>query len=73
MHFERMQRIPLAQYPRLVFPVLDGLCTGGLVAALAARMALKSTGLLTELPAPLVVLLCVGCATTFALWLVWLA
>jgi hypothetical protein len=45
----------------------------GLVAALAARVALKSTGLLTELPAPLVVLLCVGCATTFALWLVWLA
>jgi hypothetical protein len=46
---------------------------GGLAAALVARIALKSTGLLTELPAPLVVLLSVGCAATFALWLVWLA
>jgi YtcA family len=45
----------------------------GLVAALVARVALKATGLLGELPAPLVVLLSVGCATTFALWLLWLA
>jgi len=45
----------------------------GLVAALVARVAFKATGLLGELPAPLVVLLSIGCATTFALWLVWLA
>ena len=45
----------------------------GLIAALVARVALKATGLLGELPAPLVVLLSIGCATTFALWLLWLA
>ena len=45
----------------------------GLAVALTARVALKATGLLAELPAPLVVLLSIGCATTFALWLLWLA
>jgi hypothetical protein len=45
----------------------------GLMAALVARVVLKATGLLAELPAPLVVLLSIGCATTFALWLLWLA
>ena len=45
----------------------------GLVAALGARVALKASGLLGELPAPLVVLLSIGCAATFALWLLWLA
>jgi len=45
----------------------------GLIVALLARVALKATGLLGELPAPLAVLLSIGCATTFALWLVWLA
>ena len=45
----------------------------GLVVALVARAILKAVGLLGELPVPLVVLLCVGTATTFALWLVWLA
>jgi hypothetical protein len=45
----------------------------GLVAALLARVALRATGLLDELPAPLVVLLSFGCATTFTLWLIWLA
>ena len=45
----------------------------GLVVALAARAGLKAAGLLSEVPAPLLVLLCIGCATTFALWLVWLA
>jgi YtcA-like protein len=45
----------------------------GLTTALAARVPLKLSGLLEELPAPLVVLLCIGCATTFALWLLWLA
>jgi YtcA family len=45
----------------------------GLTAALVARMALKASGLLSELPVPLVVLLSIGCAITFALWLLWLA
>jgi len=45
----------------------------GLAAALGARVALKASGLLNELPAPLVVLLSIGCAATFALWLLWLA
>lgn len=45
----------------------------GLATALAARVALRASGLLGELPAPLVVLLSIGCATTFALWLLWLA
>jgi YtcA family len=45
----------------------------GLVAALLARVVLKASGLLGELPAPLVVLLSIGCAVTFALWLLWLA
>ena len=45
----------------------------GIVAALAVRVALKASGLLGELPAPLVVLLSIGSATTFALWLLWLA
>jgi hypothetical protein len=38
-----------------------------------ARAILKSTGLLHELPAPFLVLLAIGCAATFAIWLVWLA
>jgi YtcA family len=45
----------------------------GLVVALVARALFKAVGVLGELPAPLVVLLSIGCATTFALWLVWLA
>jgi hypothetical protein len=45
----------------------------GLAMALVARAVLKATGLLGELPAPLVVLLSIGCAMTFALWLFWLA
>jgi hypothetical protein len=45
----------------------------GLAMALAARAALKASGLLSEIPAPLVVLLSIGCAATFALWLLWLA
>src|SRR5580658_6877244 len=45
----------------------------GLAAALAARMVLRASGLLSELPVPPVVLLSIGCATTFALWLLWLA
>lgn len=45
----------------------------GLAVALVARVVLKVSGLLNELPAPLVVLLSMGCAVTFALWLLWLA
>jgi hypothetical protein len=41
--------------------------------ALVARAVLKATGLLEELPAPLLVLLGLGCAVNFAMWLVWLA
>ena len=45
----------------------------GIVVALVARAVLKATGLLEELPAPLLVLLGLGCAVNFAMWLVWLA
>ncbi len=45
----------------------------GIVLALVARAVLKLTGLLEELPAPLLVLLGFGCAVNFAMWLVWLA
>jgi YtcA family len=45
----------------------------GIATALVARVALKASGLLNELPMPLLVLLSVGCAMTFALWLLWLA
>ena len=55
------------------FPSWMVCALGGLAAALLARVVLKATGLLPELPVPLVVLLSIGCATTFALWLVWLA
>jgi YtcA family len=45
----------------------------GIAVAAIARVILKSTGLLQELPAPFVVILAIGCAATFALWLLWLA
>lgn len=45
----------------------------GIVLALVARAVLKATGMLEELPAPLVVLMAFGCAVTFGLWLLWLA
>src|SRR6202046_4939194 len=45
----------------------------GIVLALIARGVLKSTGLLQELPASLVVMLAFGCAVNFAVWLIWLA
>lgn len=45
----------------------------GLVVALVARAVFKATGILQEMPAPLAVLLALGCAVTFGLWLVWLA
>jgi hypothetical protein len=55
------------------FPSWMVCALAGLAAALIARVALKTSGLLAEVPAPLVVLLSIGCATTFALWLLWLA
>jgi hypothetical protein len=45
----------------------------GIVVALVARAVLKATGILQEIPAPLAVLLALGCAVTFGLWLAWLA
>jgi YtcA family len=45
----------------------------GIAIAGVARMIFKSSGLLQELPVPFVVLLAIGCATTFSLWLLWLA
>jgi hypothetical protein len=45
----------------------------GLALALAARAIFKASGLLEELPVPFVVMLAIGCAGTFAMWLIWLS
>src|SRR5450432_108337 len=45
----------------------------GLALALAARAIFKALGVLEELPVPLVVMLAIGCAGTFAMWLIWLS
>ena len=45
----------------------------GLALALASRAIFKALGILEELPVPLVVMLAIGCAGTFAMWLVWLS
>jgi hypothetical protein len=45
----------------------------GLALALVARAIFKATGILDELPVPLVVMLSIGCAGTFAMWLIWLS
>ena len=55
------------------FPSWMVCALAGIALALVARAILKLTGLLEELPAPLVVILAFGCAVNFALWLVWLA
>jgi hypothetical protein len=55
------------------FPSWMVCALAGLVLALVARAVLKATGILGELPAPLVVLMAFGCAVTFGLWLLWLA
>ena len=55
------------------FPSWMVCALAGIALALEARAVLKLTGLLQEIPAPLVVLLAFGCAVNFALWLVWLA
>jgi hypothetical protein len=46
---------------------------GGIVIALLARFSLDACGLLEELPAPVIVMLAIACAGTFALWLLWLS
>lgn len=45
----------------------------GMAVAGIARGILRSTGILQELPVPFVVILAIGCAATFTLWLLWLA
>jgi hypothetical protein len=45
----------------------------GLALALAARAIFKTSGLLVDLPVPFVVMMAIGCAGTFAMWLLWLA
>jgi len=45
----------------------------GIAAAIVARSLLKATGVLPEVPAPMVVLLAIGCAVTFGIWLLWLS
>jgi YtcA-like protein len=44
----------------------------GIAVAGIARAIFKATGILQELPVPFVVFLAIGCAATFALWLLWL-
>jgi len=45
----------------------------GLALALATRAIFKALGVLHELPAPLIVMLAIGCSGTFAMWLIWLS
>ena len=45
----------------------------GLMIAVLARVVFRATGVLEELPFPPLVLLAIGCAATFAAWLIWLA
>jgi hypothetical protein len=45
----------------------------GIALSLIARVILKASGLLEELPVPFVVMLAIACAGTFALWLLWLS
>jgi hypothetical protein len=54
-------------FPSWMVCALAGIAVAGI-----ARAVFKATGILQELPAPFVVLVSIGCAATFALWLVWL-
>jgi hypothetical protein len=45
----------------------------GIALALVARAIFKASGLLEELPVPFVVMLAIACASTFAMWLIWLS
>jgi hypothetical protein len=55
-------------FPSWMVCALIGIAVAGI-----ARAILKASGILHELPIPVVVLLAVGCAATFTLWLIWLA
>jgi hypothetical protein len=55
------------------FPAAARLSAAAMLGLLAARAIFKASGLLEELPAPLVVMLAIGCAGTFAMWLIWLS
>jgi hypothetical protein len=45
----------------------------GIALALIARAIFKALGMLEELPVPFVVMLAIACASTFAMWLIWLS
>jgi hypothetical protein len=45
----------------------------GLALAIAARAIFKTLGMLDELPVPFLVMAAIGCAGTFAMWLIWLS
>jgi hypothetical protein len=45
----------------------------GIALALVARAIFKASGLLEELPVPFLVMLAIACASTFAMWLIWLS
>jgi hypothetical protein len=55
------------------FPSWMVCALAGIALALAARAILKASGLLEEIPVPFVVMLAIACASTFAIWLIWLA
>jgi hypothetical protein len=55
-------------FPSWMVCALIGIAVSGI-----ARVIFKSTGILQELPVPFVVMLAIGCAATFAMWLLWLA
>jgi hypothetical protein len=55
-------------FPTWMVCALVGIAVAGI-----ARAIFKASGILQELPVPFVVLLAIGCAATFALWLLWLA
>ena len=45
----------------------------GIAVAMIVRSILKASGLLEEMPVPLIAILATACAVTFAVWLLWLA
>jgi hypothetical protein len=55
------------------FPSLMVCALAGIALGLIARVILKASGLLEQLPVPFVVMLAIACAGTFALWLLWLS
>ena len=55
-------------FPSWMVCALVGIAVAGIT-----RAVFKTAGILQELPLPFLVLLAVGCAATFTLWLIWLA